>query len=350
MWQPFSELNTIQGLPAYLDTVQHSGIVVLVDNKVASLHNVNLANLYEKICPLFVLSVPDGEINKNLSTCETIFKTFYQYSIDRNVIVVVIGGGMLCDLGAFVASVWKRGLRFVLVPTTLLAQTDAAWGGKCGVDFLGAKNLIGLFAQPECIVIEVDFLQTLDKRQFFAGLAESWKHAIVADALFFEYLTHFDFYVTNNRDELKNLVTQSIQIKRRITSADPYESNQRKILNFGHTIGHALESYYLQTATPLLHGEAIAIGMYIETQLATRYAGLADSEAEKIFQALKMIPLPTILAPKAQELIPFLLNDKKNNANTLRFSLPTTIGSCAYDIRVELTDVLSAIENYYQLV
>src|SRR5690606_32174448 len=208
-----------------------------------------------------------GEENKNIDFCIGIWKMLLDFGAERNSLLINLGGGVVTDMGGFAASTYKRGIDFVQIPTTLLSQVDASIGGKTGIDLDTVKNIIGTFTQPEAVYINVDFLNTLDKRQLVSGFAEMIKHDFIFDASYFEDLKGFSF---DRPDE--DLIYRSVGIKNEVVKQDPKESGLRKILNFGHTIGHAVETYSIDNDdNPLLHGEAIAVGMICEAYLSHCY-------------------------------------------------------------------------------
>ena len=229
---------------------------------------------------------------------------------------------MIGDMGGFCASTYKRGIDFVQFPTTLLAMVDASVGGKLGLDFDGLKNQVGLFTNPKSVLINPEFLKTLDENQLVFGFAEVVKHALIADLDFWNYLTKTDF-----QDLIwEEVIAHSIAIKNKIVLNDPKEKGERKKLNFGHTFGHAIESYYLQKGTPIFHGQAIALGMLIESEMSD----LTEIEKAEITAfILSNFSLPH--NPAKNQLIAFMQNDKKNKDRKINFSLLKGIGNCSID-------------------
>lgn len=204
--------------------------------------------------------IPPTDVNKNIATTTTVWSALADGGASRHSLMVCLGGGMVTDLGGFAASTFKRGLRFINIPTTLLAMVDAAVGGKTGVNFNALKNEIGVFNEAAIVVIDTDFLRTLDKRNMLSGYAEMLKHALLHDeAMWAEHLK-MDFNDINYA-QLQKLVEQSIEVKRHIVTIDPHEKGLRKALNLGHTVGHALESFAMETGRPVLHGYAVAWGL-----------------------------------------------------------------------------------------
>jgi len=213
-----------------------------------------------------IAEIPAGENFKTLATCQQIWQQMLDAKLDRRALVVNLGGGVIGDMGGFCAATWKRGVDFVQIPTTLLAMTDAAIGGKLGIDFQGVKNTIGVFRNPAAVFVDTDFLKTLPERELRSGFAEVIKHALIGNEDI-ESLTLSE--TLNTESSWLETLRASIAVKVRIVQEDPLEKGLRAILNFGHTIGHAVESYFLETNEPLTHGEAVAIGMICESWLAS---------------------------------------------------------------------------------
>ncbi|WP_181305827.1 3-dehydroquinate synthase [Rufibacter sp. XAAS-G3-1] len=294
-----------------------------------------------------VVQIQSGEENKNLATCEHVWRELTQQGLDRWSLLVNLGGGVLTDLGGFCASLYKRGIRFVNVPTTLLAQVDASVGGKTGIDFMGFKNHIGVFQEPLAVLVNPAFLQTLDMRQMKSGYAEIIKHWLIMDAdKFFEQR-----YIGMFTQDWTGLIRHSIDIKSRVVTADPLENGLRKILNFGHTIGHAVESFYLEKpGKMLLHGEAIAVGMLCEAWLSVQHGLLREEELTQIETFLQSI-YEKVNVPEAdvQAISHLCLHDKKNDGTTINCTLLQNIGEAVYDQPITLPEVQSAL-RYYQLL
>ncbi|MGZ5135834.1 MAG: 3-dehydroquinate synthase, partial [Flavitalea sp.] len=284
-----------------------------------------------------------GEENKNIDFCIGIWKMLLDFKADRNSLLVNLGGGVITDMGGFAASTFKRGIDFVHVPTTLLSQVDASVGGKTGIDMDSVKNIIGTFSHPKAVFIETDFLKTLGRRQIVSGFAEIIKHGLIYDADFFRTLVK-----TEPEQVSPEIIYRSVEIKNQVVTSDPYEKGLRKILNFGHTIGHAIESYSLtHDKDPLLHGEAIAIGFICEAFLSARFTGLADAELKELQAAiLKYFPKYKLKKNSYQALMELMQNDKKNSDGLINFSLLTRIGHCSTDNFCTESDIIDSL-NYY---
>ena len=287
-----------------------------------------------------VITISDGEENKNLSTCEKVWQELINLKFDRNSLLINVGGGVVCDLGGFVASTYMRGIDFINVPTTLLSQVDASVGGKLGVDFNNLKNLIGIFKEPSCVIIDTNFLKTLSEKELKSGFAEVIKHCLIRDKKMFDKISKF-MWSENNWDEI---IKHSISIKSGVVKKDLKESGLRKILNFGHTIGHAIETTYLDKKK-LLHGEAIAIGMICEAFISNQHKKIDKDDLEIITKyILRVYDLPKL--DFFNTIIKNTYHDKKNISQNIRSSLLVGIGSCDYDITIE-PDLINESLEYY---
>ena len=307
--------------PSWLASQHFSKVLILCDE-----------NTHTHCLPYFLQStglpaetpvcvIPAGEQNKNLETAALVWKALLDVQLDRNALIINIGGGVVGDLGGFCAATWKRGIAFVQVPSTLLSMTDAAIGGKTGIDFYDVKNTIGVFQNPAAVFADPAFLGTLSQKELHSGFAEVIKHAVIKNPLHWhenEQLKPFFNHFPNNAGSLNWMETlkESTEVKLRIVREDPHEQNQRMLLNFGHTVGHALETYFLRTESPLTHGEAIAQGMLIEAEVA----GTATPALHEILT--RLYPPKAVPAEAWPALWNIMLNDKKNKAGTVRFTVP----------------------------
>ncbi len=294
-----------------------------------------------------VIRVSSGEANKNLDSCISVWEALTGHAADRHALLINLGGGMVTDLGGFAASVYKRGIPFIHIPTTLLAMVDAAIGGKSGIDFKLIKNHLGTFTFPQAVFVFDRFLNTLDERTKKSGIAEMIKHALVADRKLWEVLQDADesyFYTLA-------AIQTSAMLKQQIVQQDPDEKSVRMILNFGHTIGHALESWSLESGSdPLLHGEAVAMGMVAESILAEEIAGLPAPEGKKIrasiFRFFKKYPLP---GQAVNELLIRMKQDKKNRNAGTGFALLINAGQAGYDFFADDSRVRDVLLQYQSL-
>lgn len=287
-----------------------------------------------------------GEANKNLNTCTQIWQWMTDEGFDRKALTINLGGGVTGDMGGFCAATYKRGIRFINIPTTLLSQVDASVGGKLGIDFNGFKNHIGVFTQPELVLVSEIFLQTLPLEEMRSGYAEVLKHGLIQNANYFSCLKIGDWEKQNWRE----IIEKSVQIKREVVEKDPKESGLRKILNFGHTIGHAFESFYLDTDRHLLHGEAIAIGMICEAYLSHKKSGLPKEDLQTITDSLISIyGIFEFPESDIDSIISLCSQDKKNEGSTVNFSLLRRIGNCDYNITGTASEIKEAISFYQSL-
>lgn len=301
-----------------LDISKYSKVAILVDENTKR----ECFSLLPKISNSIIIEVPSGEENKNISICNTVWKKLSLNNFDRNSVLINLGGGVINDMGGFCASTYKRGLDFIQIPTTLLAMVDASIGGKIGINFNGLKNQIGLFSNPKSVIINPIFLKTVPEKQLQSGFAEVIKHSLITDKKHWEILSNTAF-----KDlDWQNIIDISIQIKNTIVKSDPLEKNNRKKLNFGHTYGHAIESYYLEEKKPILHGEAVLMGIILESELSL----LSQNEKIDIKDyIISNFSLPDI--PSKNKLMKFLLNDKKNKKAKINFTLLNGIGRCTID-------------------
>lgn len=302
---------------------KYSKYIVLIDENIVPFYQDKL----KKIFPHFVfIVVPSGEHHKNIHTVENIWKELLFHKADRKSVLLNFGGGVVGDIGGFVAGTYMRGIDYIQVPTTLLSQVDASIGGKTGFNLGDIKNSIGLFNQPELVLIDVDMLITLPQREFISGFAEIIKHGIIADKNYFQFVTSKKTNEFSNSEMVK-IIEGSCRIKSNVVQRDEKEAGLRKILNFGHTIGHAIEALSLSTTKPLSHGEAVSIGMVAESWLAVRLNILNKHAFSLIEQSIKAIGLPTrfqnISINKVMECIS---HDKKHSGHVLDWSIPKEIG------------------------
>jgi len=300
----------------------YSTLAILVDENTKEHCLPLLLTQLPSLSNLLIIEIQSGEENKNISTCSLIWEELSKHNFDRNSLLINLGGGVIGDMGGFAASTYKRGIDFIQIPTTLLSMADASVGGKLGIDFSGLKNQIGLFKNPKSVLIYPKFLETLAENQLNSGFAEIVKHALIADVNLWNQLKETSFSDTDWED----IIEKSVQLKNKIILDDPFEKNGRKQLNFGHTFGHAIESYYLEKETPILHGEAVFLGVILELELSniTRQ----DKSEIKNF-ILSNFALPH--CPSKSEIAKYLTNDKKNQSKKINFSLLSGIGNCSID-------------------
>ncbi len=317
-------------LNVHLSNKAYSKIFILVDE-----------NTHEHCLPSFmgqiqgdynfeIIEIESGEENKNIDTCTGVWEALSELDGDRKSLVINLGGGVLTDLGGFVASTFKRGIDFINVPTTLLSMVDASVGGKTGVDLGPLKNQIGVINQPEMVLIVTSFLKTLEERQLRSGFAEMLKHGLIQNKAYWEALKEVTNFLY-----IDDLIYDSVVIKNEVVLQDPTEQHLRKILNYGHTLGHAIESYFLESKThkTLLHGEAIGIGMILEAYLSKELLGLSDTELADIKSTfLSLYEKVSFSKEDITTILSLLKFDKKNSHGNINFVLISAIGKPDIDI------------------
>ena len=307
------------------------------DTKVAIVTNAKVGGLYLQnllsriYCPQkLVVSVPDGEEYKNMQTIEAILEQLFVSRLDRSSVIIALGGGVVSDMAGFAASIFERGIKFINIPTTLLAQVDASVGGKTGVNNKFGKNLIGSFYQPSAVYCETEFLKTLEKREFAAGLAEAVKMAITFDEKLFSWMGS-----ANLTDEanLQNLIYRCVQIKAAAVEADEREKGVRAVLNYGHTFSHVIENE--TNYKKYLHGEAVAIGMNMANALAVKLGLMSEEQKARVAELLVKFDLPiSYKVPNASSFYDAFFLDKKAENSAIKFILPRGIGD--YEIRKDV--------------
>lgn len=278
-----------------------------------------------------IVEIPSGEEHKTMTTCVKVWETLSQRDADRKSLLINLGGGVLTDLGGFVAATFKRGIAFIHIPTTLLAMVDASVGGKTGVDLGALKNQIGVITPPQMVLVWPEFLKTLEVRQLISGYAEMLKHGLVQDAAYWKALRKTDTFTHIAH------IQKSIAIKNTVVLQDPTEKGLRKILNFGHTLGHAIESYCLDhpDKEPLLHGEAIAIGMILEAYLSHQLKGLPQQALQEIKETfLHHFKRVDLTKKDIDGILQLLKHDKKNSYGNINFVLLQVIGKAVVDVKV----------------
>lgn len=336
--------NTLsKSLNDYFSANQYSQIAVLTDTNTLK-HCYSFVK--DHLPAHTVFTIQPGEEYKNIDTCVYLWEKMTALSMDRKSLFINLGGGVIGDMGGFAASAYKRGIKFINLPTTLLSMADASVGGKLGIDFQGYKNHIGFFTEPEEIFISPKFLHTLPANELRSGFAEIIKHSLIGDKSHWKKLTASSF-----KDQEMDLhISHAVKFKSEVVKQDPYEQGLRKILNFGHTIGHAVESYFLDKGNKkLLHGEAIAIGMVTEAYLSVKYTGLENNALEEITAFLLSIfgkvSIETSIIP---ELIELTTHDKKNEGGKTLFTLLSAIGEAKYNCLVDVEEIRNSILYYIE--
>ncbi|WP_086241328.1 MULTISPECIES: 3-dehydroquinate synthase [Campylobacter] len=305
-----------------LNKLKFKGKVAIITNsKVGGLYLNDILSIVEAD-EKYVITIADGEEYKNLATIEDILEQLFVSRLDRSSTIIALGGGVISDMSGFTASIYERGIDFITIPTTLLAQVDASVGGKTGVNNKFGKNLIGSFYQPKAVYCESRFLKSLPKREFAAGIAEAIKMAIMFDREFFEFFESCDI---NNQDDLTKIIKRCVELKAMVVSQDEREKGLRAVLNYGHTFAHVIENELNYKG--LLHGEAVAIGMNMANRLAVNLGLLSVKEFDRIENLLIKFDLPTKYKIKDENAFynAFSL-DKKSENSVIKFILPNGIG------------------------
>lgn len=331
----------------FLQKKNYSKIFFLVDTNTSEHCYPGIALHIAGDIPHDIIEIDNGEENKNIDICIGIWKMLLDFGADRKSLVINLGGGVVTDMGSFAAATYKRGIDFLQIPTTLLSQVDASVGGKTGIDVDAVKNMVGTFTNPQTVIIDPNFLLTLPKREIISGFAEIIKHGLIVDKAYFNSIKAIIF------DDIDpNIIHRSVEIKNEIVTEDPHEKNIRKKLNYGHTIGHAVESHSLQNdKNPLLHGEAIAIGMIAESYLSYKFAGLAEDELNEICTfILSVYPAYKVDENSFDELIAYMKNDKKNEDDKINFTLLNSIGNSSINYYCSEDEILESIKFYNNLI
>jgi 3-dehydroquinate synthase len=330
----------------YLNENQHSKLFILVDKNTKReclpyfLENINIAE------SLNIIEIAAGENYKNLETCLTIWNSLTEGGADRKSILINLGGGVITDMGGFVASTFKRGIKFINIPTTLLSMVDASVGGKTGIDLEVLKNQIGLFSNPEMVLIDTNYLKTVSKREMRSGLAEIIKYGFTFDQSIWDKIKLIKNMESNF---INDLVHRSIEIKNKVVLKDLKEENIRKSLNFGHTIGHAIESYFLKNNEykPLTHGEAIAIGMIIELFFSSKIFNFPLEKTKELKSfVIDFYGKTNININDFAPIIDLMKYDKKNLNGKINFVLLDKMETCKIDVQVSQEMLVEGIEFY----
>jgi len=323
--------NSIAQLVNFVQQGKYSRFFILTDENTAQhcLPAVQQALNDAAISNFDLIEINAGEESKDIDFCIGIWKMLIDFGADRKSLIINLGGGVISDLGGFAASTFKRGIDFVHVPTTLLSQVDASVGGKTGIDIDSIKNIIGTFAQPKAVFIEYSFLNSLPPRQILSGLAEMLKHGLICDANYWNQLKNSDLSQPS-----AELVYRSVEIKNEVVIEDPKEMGIRKSLNFGHTVGHAVETYSLthDNGNHITHGEAIAIGMICEAWLSHKKIGMSEADLNEIVQVItRLYPKYHLEESWNAELFSLMQKDKKNQNGQINCTLLKQIGQYSID-------------------
>lgn len=327
--------------------VENRRVAVIADSNTAPLFGDAVCGVLEGHCKQILLhTFPAGEANKTLDTVKEIYKALIEAKFDRKDLLIALGGGVVGDITGYAAATYLRGVDFVQIPTTLIAQSDSSIGGKTGVDFDGYKNMVGAFYMPKLVYMNLSALRSLDDRQFYAGFAEVMKHGLIKDAMFYEWLLE-NMYEIHDRDMavLGEMIMRSCTVKKLVVEKDPKEQGDRALLNFGHTIGHAIEK---AMNFEMLHGECIAIGMVAAAYISWKHNWLSMEEYYEVRDMFVPFNLPiSIDAINPEQILELMKSDKKMESGQIKFVLLKKVGKAVIDRTVTDEEILAAIREIY---
>lgn len=337
--------SAFYALNEHLKTNSYSVIFILVDTNTHDHCLPRLLSEMETEVRLEIIEIEAGEEHKTIDTCVGVWNALSELGGDRKSLMINLGGGVVTDLGGFVSCTFKRGIDYINVPTSLLAMVDASVGGKTGVDLGSLKNQVGVIDSGKMVLIHTDFLKTLPENQMTSGFAEMLKHGLIDNRNYWDALRGLKQL---DPEQLDELIYDSVLIKKAIVTEDPLEKGIRKHLNFGHTLGHAIESYFLeQKESPLLHGEAIAIGMILESFISSEILDFPKKDLEQITSVLLSCYKPVqILESEHEVIIELLKHDKKNEFGAVNFVLLKAIGQPKTNCEVDHSSLIRAFEYY----
>lgn len=335
----FTQLNQ------FLSELKPSKILILCDENTHEYCLPTLLPNLETDIPFEIIEIEAGEELKTIDTAIQLWEIFSEFEADRKTLLINLGGGVITDLGGFVASTYKRGIKFINIPTTLLGMCDASIGGKTGIDHQYLKNIVGTFALPEEIFVYPDFLKTLPFEELRSGFAEMLKHGLITDKKHWNDLIEIDEL---RAESVSPHIQQSMKIKQEVVEKDFKEQNIRKTLNFGHTIGHAVESLFLSKGRIIPHGECVALGMICETHLSFLENLISEETSQQIINNIrKFYPYLNIEAFSNEEIIALMQNDKKNSEGKINFALLKDIGNSVFDYKSNLENINICL-NFYR--
>lgn len=321
----------------------HSRKVILVDENTHDHCLEFLITAFSGLEDAEIMLLPVGEENKVMEVCFQVWEALSEYQISRSDLILNLGGGVVTDMGGFIAAVFKRGVDFINIPTSLLGMVDAAIGGKTGVDLGPYKNQLGVFKQPSAVFIDPRFLASLPKVEWRNGFAEMLKHALISDEKQWNELTKTSLENIFDSNQWETYIAQSVAIKSDIIARDPMEKGERKLLNFGHTIGHGIEGYCLENDTPIAHGHAIALGMIAESYLSAKKGLLSEVTLNQIVELLKNRFEEIEIADK-EVVIKIIQNDKKNDNVGIKCVLLNKIGAASFDHVLNVDEIKESLD------
>ena len=328
-------------------SISERKICIITDSTVAKLYAEPIMQLLEGKCKKYILHIfPAGEANKTLDTVRAAYKVLIDEKFDRKDLLLALGGGVTGDVTGFIAATYLRGVDFVQIPTTLLAQADSSIGGKTGVDFDGYKNMVGAFYMPKLVYMNVSTLKSLDDRQFFNGFAEVMKHGLIKDSMYYEWLLENMYEICDRDvDVLLEMIMKSCMIKKLVVEKDPTEKGERALLNFGHTIGHAIEKYKNFTMS---HGECVALGAVAAAYISWKHEWLSMEEYYEIRDMFVPFNLPISIEDiEPDKILALTKSDKKMEGNAIKFVLLKKVGKAVIDKTVTDEDILNAVKEIH---
>ncbi len=333
--------NPIASLDHWLSEQSYSKVAILGDTHTLE-ECLPYLNLYSSHTPKYdLIEIDPGEDNKNIDICIGVWSMMQEFGLDRKSLLINLGGGVITDMGGFAASTYMRGIDFINIPTTLLGMVDASIGGKTGLDLMNYKNHLGTFNHPKGIFIIPEFLSSLHELEIKSGFAEIVKHGLIADHL---HLRDTLSYLEDGLPGVDTLIPQSVKIKLNIVEQDPTEQGIRKALNFGHTVGHAIETYYLNKGKLIMHGSAIAYGMMVEAFLSNEYHNLKIEDLKYILEIIpKHLEPARVSDDMILDLIDYMKKDKKNESSEIKFTLLSAIGEPNINIACSEEQISNAL-------
>lgn len=351
----FSDSESHKSFKGFLDDAlgRYTSVYILTDHNTSRYCFPWLKDTFKLPESFRIISIEPGERSKNIQYCLDLWQELADKGADRYSLLICLGGGVVCDMGGFVASTYQRGIDFVFIPTTLLSQVDAAIGGKTGVNLGKLKNYIGLFSPPKSIFIFTEFLQTLPFSELLSGYAEIVKHALLSsEKTFRELVAQFpDTHTLKQHADWSKVVDRSARIKSNVVKLDPYEQGMRKVLNLGHTAGHAFEGHsFLKSEEPLLHGLAVAMGLIIELRLSVQLCGFSENLADDIVDyILSVFPVYLFDATDIPEITGIMGFDKKNRGGTIHMTLMRGPGDLMTDVACTRELIEQSLLTYLDL-
>jgi 3-dehydroquinate synthase len=332
---------TSSSFSKFLESYSNSKKVIFVDENTHDNCLEYLLTAFSGLEDAEIMLLPCGEENKVMEVCFQVWEAWSEYKIERNDLVINLGGGVVSDMGGFIASIFKRGLDFIQIPTSLLSMVDASIGGKTGIDLGRHKNQLGVFSNPLKVYVDPGFLKTLPAKELKNGYSEMLKHGLIKDKFHWENLKNINF---DNVENLTSLIFESIQIKNKIVLNDPFELGERKKLNFGHTFGHAIEGFFLGEEGEVAHGHAVAIGILAESFVSKQRSFLSDENFEEISNViLSHFEMPLFKLDWIDSIYNLMLNDKKNFDQKVQCILLNDLGECIINQIIGKEDVALAL-------